>query len=73
MNLIGKSVLSLFLGAIMLTYTIYCLHFVNSNLDKCADVIAAEGNNGFCGVGLAYKARIGGKKTLLYFLKKCNF
>ena len=33
MNRIGKSVLSLFLGAIMLTYTIYCLHFVYSNLD----------------------------------------
>ena len=28
---------------------------------KCAGIIAAKGNNGFCGVGLAYNARIGGK------------
>lgn len=28
---------------------------------NCAAVIAAEGNNGQCGVGLAYNARIGGE------------
>ena len=28
---------------------------------NCAGVIAAEGNNGQCGVGLAYNARIGGE------------
>ena len=31
---------------------------------NCAGVIAAEGNNGQCGVGLAYNARIGGEKNI---------
>ena len=28
--------------------------------ERCAGVIAAVLNNSFCGVGLAYKARLGG-------------
>jgi subtilisin family serine protease len=27
---------------------------------KCAGVIAAEGNNGFCGIGVAYDCNIAG-------------
>lgn len=27
---------------------------------QCAGVIAAEGNNNLCGVGVAYKCKIGG-------------
>ncbi|CAH3190519.1 unnamed protein product [Porites evermanni] len=30
---------------------------------KCDGIIAAKGNNGFCGVGLAYNARIGEQET----------
>ena len=39
--------------------------------DKCAGVIAAVLNNSECGVGLAYKARLGGKAiiTLMNFSK----
>ena len=32
--------------------------------DKCAGIIAAVLNNSNCGVGLAYKARIGGMVCL---------
>lgn len=38
--------------------SVLTLHRHGSN---CAGVIAAEGNNGQCGVGLAYNARIGGE------------
>ena len=33
--------------------------------DKCAGVIAAVLNNSYCGVGLAYKAKVGGKALAL--------
>ena len=34
--------------------------FFFSHGERCAGVIAAVLNNSFCGVGLAYKARLGG-------------
>lgn len=34
---------------------------------KCAGIIAAKENNGHCGVGLAYNARIGGHVSFFLF------
>ncbi|CAH3169819.1 unnamed protein product [Porites lobata] len=39
---------------------------------KCAGIIAAKGNNGFCGVGLAYNARIGGKNRSIFVFAAGN-
>jgi len=53
----------LFIGSVypLLFALVLTLHRHGSN---CAGVIAAEGNNGQCGVGLAYNARIGGEKNI---------
>lgn len=32
---------------------------VDSHGTECAGVIAATGNNSFCGIGIAYRAKIG--------------
>ena len=62
---------------VMLHYLFVCLYHMfifNLKFDliptmlrhgsNCAGVIAAEGNNGNCGVGLAYNARIGGELNI---------
>ena len=40
--------------------------FLTSHGTKCAGVIAARANNGICGVGVAYRAKVGGESV--YFL-----
>lgn len=45
----------------------FCLNWLNffRHGEKCAGVIAAVVNNSYCGVGLAYKARLGGNFKIL--------
>ena len=42
---------------------------------KCAGIIAAKENNGHCGIGLAYNARIGGDvfACLFFFFHQFQF
>lgn len=38
---------------------------------RCAGEVAAAANNGVCGVGVAYNAKIGGERCIL--LRFCNW
>ena len=40
---------------------------------KCAGIIAAKENNGHCGIGLAYNARIGGDVFACLFFFSTSF
>lgn len=39
-----------------------CLRFFRHGT-RCAGEVAAQANNGFCSVGIAFNAKIGGKST----------
>ena len=53
--------------SLLIQRVIILFPFWISHGTKCAGVIAAEANNSFCGVGIAYSANISGKQVLHLF------